>query len=522
MSRIAYHLIDTGVSRSLPDAAERAMYQDHLIVHRFGDVWGYVVREEDGLLQVEGTLFSSSCDSDWPLVNDFLIGGTDGGNGSWAPSPQGSLPEYVGVRFESPIRVTGFQFSTGVYSPEDCPGGADRAPIPRPLSWRPRTDESAWTELLSVTGYRGMRVADSSPFPDEDLSAYAGRIFLSDRMDVQNDLFFLAYRMRVEDAVTDVSGYYNVSELIFYGQDSDPVGRKGVGAAFQDMAGSDATLFDPFRPYPLPVVRDEKRGLRRAYVAGAGGRGMSQLYDYLLAQEAASETRPGRFGPVCLYLNVAATGTCGVTTRGTFPCDGVVPGGEDQDGYDPAEGGCTGIVLPGLIASGVAVCAHAARVVLPALECRALGPEWFPAVGEAVLSLAEVSGTARTLVASVSALPPLFALAWAGARPAQRCPARGRRRDGAVAELSLPGVWTILSASGLDRLADGQADLPVPRWRPTSAAWPIPWSGALRPPPWCGCSTGTARSFPFWPSPCRELEDTDDRASALLYAVSNR
>ncbi len=219
MSRIAYRLTDAGVSRSLPDAAERTLYQDHLIVHRFGDIWGYVVREEDGLLQVEGTLFSSSCDSDWPLANDFLIGGTDGKNGSWGPSPQGALPEYVGVRFASPLRVTGFQFSTGVYQPEDCPGGAGPCAYPSAFVLEASNDESAWTELLSVTGYRGMRVADSSPFPDEDLSAYAGRIFLSDRMDVQNDLFFLAYRMRVEDAVTDVSGYYNVSELIFYGQD---------------------------------------------------------------------------------------------------------------------------------------------------------------------------------------------------------------------------------------------------------------------------------------------------------------
>ncbi len=63
-------------------------------------------------------------------------------------------------------------------------------------------------------------MSDASPFPDEDLSGYADRIFLSDRMDVPNDHFFLAYRLRVEDAVTDVNGYYNVSELIFYGQDS--------------------------------------------------------------------------------------------------------------------------------------------------------------------------------------------------------------------------------------------------------------------------------------------------------------
>ncbi|QLA17699.1 hypothetical protein [Desulfolutivibrio sulfoxidireducens] len=220
MSRIAYHLTDTGVSRSLPDAAERTLYQDHLLVHEFVDIWGYVAREEDGLLQVEGTLFSSSCGSAWPLANDFLIGGTDGKNGSWVPSPQGALSEYVGVRFVRPLRVTGFQFSSGVYRPARCPDGVGPCAYPRAFVLEASSDESAWTELLSVTGFRGMRVTDASPFPDEDLSGYADRIFLSDRMDVPNDHFFLAYRLRVEDAVTDVNGYYNVSELIFYGQDS--------------------------------------------------------------------------------------------------------------------------------------------------------------------------------------------------------------------------------------------------------------------------------------------------------------
>jgi hypothetical protein len=47
-----------------------------------------------------------------------------------------------------------------------------------------------------------------------------GRIFLSDLMDVPNDSFYLAYRMRIEAAVTDLFGNYNVSELIFHGQHS--------------------------------------------------------------------------------------------------------------------------------------------------------------------------------------------------------------------------------------------------------------------------------------------------------------
>ena len=39
-------------------------------------------------------------------------------------------------------------------------------------------------------------------------------------MDVPNDAFYLAYRMRIEAAVPDINGNYNVSELIFYGHDA--------------------------------------------------------------------------------------------------------------------------------------------------------------------------------------------------------------------------------------------------------------------------------------------------------------
>jgi hypothetical protein len=51
----------------------------------------------------------------------------------------------------------------------------------------------------------------------------------------------------------------------------DPVGRKGVGAAFQDMAGSDATLFDPFARTRFRVVRDEKRASRGVRCGSRGG-----------------------------------------------------------------------------------------------------------------------------------------------------------------------------------------------------------------------------------------------------------
>ncbi len=250
---------------------------------------------------------------------------------------------------------------------------------------------------------------------------------------------------------------------------------------------------------------------------------MSRLYDYLLALEAASEDDLGGSGLSALYFNVAATGTCGVTTQGTFPCDGVVPGEEDQDGYDPAEGGCTGIVLPGLVASGGAVCAHAAQVLLPVPECRALGPEWFPAVGEAVLPVPVVSGTARTLVASVSALPPLFALALAGVAAGATLPRpEAAGATGALAEVLLPGAWAILSASGLDRLADGQGSLPVPdvEAHVCALANPVvrrtPSSTVVRL-----LNRDSAVLSLLAQTLAGELEDMDDRAAALLYAVSN-
>lgn len=220
MSRVAYHMTNGAVHRSLPDPAQRAMYLDHLAVHRFGDAWGYVPHPDPGLLTVEGTLFYSSCDTYWPLANDMLIGHTDGINGSWVPKPRNSLPAYVGVRFTQPLRVTGFQYACGVYSLASCPYDTGPCAYPSTFFLEGSNDESQWTTLLAVTGYRGMRVATDSPFPDEELEAYEqGLVFLSDRMDVPNDGFYLAYRMRIEAAVTDRNGAYNVSELIFYGYD---------------------------------------------------------------------------------------------------------------------------------------------------------------------------------------------------------------------------------------------------------------------------------------------------------------
>ncbi|QLA17698.1 transglutaminase domain-containing protein [Desulfolutivibrio sulfoxidireducens] len=250
---------------------------------------------------------------------------------------------------------------------------------------------------------------------------------------------------------------------------------------------------------------------------------MSQLYDYLLTLEAAPEDDRTGSALCALYLGVAATGTCGVTTQGTVPCDGVVPGREDQDGYDPAEGGCTGIVLPGLVASGAAACAPGAEVVLPVPECRALGPEWFPAVGDAVLPAPEVSGTARTLVVSVSALPPLFALALAGAAAGAELPRpEAAGATGAVAEVLLPGVWTLLSASGLDRRADGQARVPVPEVEAYACALANP---VVRRTPSSTVVRLLNRDSAVLSLLARtlagELEDMDEKAAALLYAVSN-
>lgn len=221
MSRIAYHLTNGTVSRSLPDPLERTLYQDHLIVHRFGQAWGYLPRQDDGLLLAEGTLIMSSCSTYWPLANDFCIAGTDGINGSWVPQPPGSTPQYVGVRFASPLRVTGFQFSCGVRELSVCPYATGPCAYPSTFVLEASNDEALWTPLLFVTNYRAMRVATASPFPDERMEDYElGRIFLSDLMDVPNDAFFLAYRMRIEAAVTDLFGNYNVSELIFHGQHS--------------------------------------------------------------------------------------------------------------------------------------------------------------------------------------------------------------------------------------------------------------------------------------------------------------
>ncbi|KUG29955.1 hypothetical protein ASZ90_000147 [hydrocarbon metagenome] len=221
MSRVAYHLTNGAVSRALPDPLERALYQDHLIVHHFGDAWGYMPRQDDGLLLVEGTLIMSSCSTYWPLVNDFRIARTDGVNGSWVPQPRGSVPQYVGVRFAAPLRVTGFQFSSGVRETSVCPNATGPCAYPSTFVLEASNDESLWTPLLSVTDYRAMRVATASPFPGEQIGDYeADRIFLSDLMDVPNDAFFLAYRMRILAAVTDLFGNYNVSELIFHGQHS--------------------------------------------------------------------------------------------------------------------------------------------------------------------------------------------------------------------------------------------------------------------------------------------------------------
>jgi hypothetical protein len=221
MSRVAYHLINEMMSRILPDPLERSLYQDHLIVHRFGDAWGYMPRIDPGVLMAEGTLFYSSCGTYWPLANDGRIGNADGVNGCWVPQPRGSTPQHVGVRFETPLMVTGFQFSCGVRELAACPYAAGPCAYPSTFVLEASLDETSWVPLLSVTGYRGMRAATGSPIPGDKLEEYeTGLIFISDRMDVPNDAFYLAYRMRIEAAVPDINGNYNVSELIFYGHDA--------------------------------------------------------------------------------------------------------------------------------------------------------------------------------------------------------------------------------------------------------------------------------------------------------------
>ncbi|MDQ7833697.1 MAG: transglutaminase domain-containing protein, partial [Desulfovibrionaceae bacterium] len=250
---------------------------------------------------------------------------------------------------------------------------------------------------------------------------------------------------------------------------------------------------------------------------------MSQLFDYLFDIEAAPDDDRSADGLCAMFLNVRATGTCGVTTPGEIPCDGPVPGEEDEDGYVPGDGGCSGIVFPSLEAAGQATVGTAADMALPVIRCQALGPWWFPGAGDLLLPTPGLAGTARILVLSASALPPLFALARAAALVGAILPGpQGAALAGALADAALPPGWTLLAASGLDRRGDVLVRLPVPIPEGHSCGLVNP---VVRRTPQAAVvgllNRDSAMLAALAAALTPGLDDPDDMAAALLYAVSN-
>jgi len=250
---------------------------------------------------------------------------------------------------------------------------------------------------------------------------------------------------------------------------------------------------------------------------------MSELFDYVFDIEAAPDEDRVADGLCCVFLNVRGTGTCGVTTPGDIPCQGVVPGEEDQDGYVPVTGGCRGIIFPCVEAAGTGFAADAAWMVLPPLLVLASQAGWLPGAGSMDMPRLVTASGGRTLVLSRSALPPLFALARTGC-PAQAslppCTARGK--TGASGEAALPGVWTVLAASGLARQGNALATLPVPIVEGYSCGLDNP---VVRRTAQASVVGLLNRDSPVLAALAaalaRDLDDPDDKAAALLYAVSN-
>ncbi len=214
---VVYYRQDGQVLAARPDPSRPEFYRDNILVRRFTDVFGHVPAEEDALLWTEGQVFFSTTgvhEPEW--ARDFYMGDADGKNGCWAPSPRNAVPQYVGVRFGVPVRVTGFQFASGVGGTVNCPFASSPCGHPTAFVLEASNDETNWVPLLTVAAV-GMRVAVKSLFAYEDDSYWDGGVGLSDRMDVPNDAHFLAYRMVVTAFKPDIRGNYNVSELVFYG-----------------------------------------------------------------------------------------------------------------------------------------------------------------------------------------------------------------------------------------------------------------------------------------------------------------
>ncbi|WP_428562093.1 MAG: hypothetical protein ACP59X_20500 [Solidesulfovibrio sp. DCME] len=213
-----YHQTAAGLVPVVPDAADPQLYRDLLLTRRLGDVFGHVPAEADGLVMTRGEVFYSTLgvDEAWGVRN-LMIGNGDLDNACWAPDPRNAVPEYVGVRFAAPLQATGFQFASNASISDSCPYKAAPCGHPTSFSLQGSNDEETWTPLLAMTDFTGMRVTFTSPYPAENCSWWDDGVFLSDRMDIADPHYFLAYRLVVSAFKPDIYGNYNISELVLYG-----------------------------------------------------------------------------------------------------------------------------------------------------------------------------------------------------------------------------------------------------------------------------------------------------------------
>ena len=217
-SSVVYYQTGQGVAAVAPDPVQTDFYRDLLLVHRFRDAFGPVADNADVLVMAQGEVFYSTNGVFGPEdVRNFYVGNGDGQNGCWSPDPRNAAPEYVGVRFVHPVRVTGFQFASGVVNGTYCPFGYGPCAYPTDFLLQASSDGSEWTTLFAAAGFAGMRVATQSPFYDEGSSWWQDGVFLSDRLDIPNDHFYHSYRLLVTGFKPDSQGCYNITELIFYG-----------------------------------------------------------------------------------------------------------------------------------------------------------------------------------------------------------------------------------------------------------------------------------------------------------------
>jgi len=207
------------VTMVAPDATAPELYRDLLFVRRFNDVFGHVPADEDRVVRTSGEVFYSTNGAYEPWsVRNQMIGQGDMINGCWRPDPKNAVPEYVGARFTEPLKVTGFQFACSVSDERIyCPCGSGPCANPTSFTLEGSNDEANWTTLLDIKDFTGMRMVYDSPYDDEDCSWWDPAVFLSDRMDIPDSHYFLAYRMVISDFKPDIYGTYLVSELVLYG-----------------------------------------------------------------------------------------------------------------------------------------------------------------------------------------------------------------------------------------------------------------------------------------------------------------